>query len=106
MGENKNDDSFYQDKGRFCGMKFLRRSELNWKLMGEEVVILDRHEGKVYRLNPCASRIWEMLDGERTLEEITDQITARYDASREKIRKDVSKFIKDFYRNDMILEKK
>lgn len=49
----------------------------------EETVILSLRTGEYYGLNPVAAAIWELLQQERRVAEIRDELLARYDVDEE-----------------------
>jgi coenzyme PQQ biosynthesis protein PqqD len=55
------------------------------------IVLPSRAEVKV--LNEVGSRVWESIDGQRTLAQILDAVMAEFDAPREQVTADVMEFI-------------
>ena len=55
------------------------------------IVLPSRAEVKV--LNEVGSRVWESIDGRRTLGEILDAVLAEFDVPREKATADVIEFV-------------
>ncbi len=49
----------------------------------------------IYTLNKTASRVWELLDGKRTLTKIKDKILGEFDTTAEEIDKELEKLLKD-----------
>lgn len=49
----------------------------------------------IYTLNKTASRVWELLDGKRTLTKIKDKLLSEFDALPEEIDKEMEKLLKD-----------
>ncbi len=49
----------------------------------------------IYTLNKAASKIWEMLDGKRTLPEIKNAILKEFDTTPQETDKVMQKFLKD-----------
>lgn len=64
------------------------------------IVIPQSHEYKI--LNSVGSRVWELIDGARTLDEIARTIADEYDVSFETARDDVHSFIRDLESNGML----
>ena len=63
-----------------------------------EVVVLDA-EGKLVRaLNGTGARVWQLLDGRRTVQDICATIAEEFDAGPDLIRADVIAFLKDLCR--------
>jgi hypothetical protein len=49
----------------------------------------------VYTLSPVAARIWALLDGAKTADEIIEAICAEYDVDRETAQADMAALISD-----------
>jgi hypothetical protein len=47
----------------------------------------------IYVLNPMANRIWELLDGRRTLAEVRDQLLEEFEVSPQELEQDLQDFI-------------
>jgi len=63
------------------------------RIIEGEAVILSM-ETKVLRgLNPVGSRIWELIDGRRSVEEIAHLIIQEFDVQPEEAAKDVRSFV-------------
>lgn len=49
----------------------------------------------IYVLNEVGARVWELLDGKRDIEEITDVVCTEYDIILEEAERDIKEFLKD-----------
>jgi len=49
----------------------------------------------IYTLNPTATMMWELMDGEHTLDELTDELSKKFDADPEIIHSDLETLIQD-----------
>ena len=49
----------------------------------------------VYTLSPVAARIWSLLDGVRTADEIADAIMAEYEVDRDTVLADMAELVSD-----------
>lgn len=49
----------------------------------------------IYILNEVGARVWELLDGKREIEEISDIISSEYDIITKEVERDISEFIED-----------
>ncbi len=64
-------------------------------------VLLRRHEGaltlifdeNVFKLNEVGERVWKLVDGSSSSEEIAAQICSEYEAQEDDVRGDVEQFI-------------
>jgi pyrroloquinoline quinone biosynthesis protein D len=74
------------------------RSDLATRVVDGEVVILDRANGTVHRLNATAAAIWKLCDGEHSVAAIAEHIDAAYDQAPDDVRGEVSRTIVDFER--------
>ena len=64
-----------------------------WRVIEGEAVILSM-ETKVLRgLNPVGSRIWELIDGRRSVEEIAGVIVEEFDVAPQEAAQDVRGFV-------------
>ena len=71
-----------------------RTPENGFRAIADEgglVVLPDRSEVKV--LNEVGCRVFALIDGRRTLEEIVRQIESEFDAAPERVAKDVEEFL-------------
>ena len=69
---------------------------------GEAVIVLPE-SSQVNVLNEVGSRIWELIDGTRSIGEITEIIVAEYDVSAEQAERDVEEFIEELVENKMLV---
>jgi hypothetical protein len=66
-----------------------------WRIIEGEAVLLSM-ETKVLRgLNPVGSRVWELIDGQRDVEEIIDVIVKEFDVRPREADEDVRGFVKE-----------
>lgn len=55
----------------------------------EGTVLLDAERGRLYGLNPTGTAVWQALTAGRSLDQIVDELAARFAAPRGRIRADV-----------------
>lgn len=66
-----------------------------WRIIEGEAVILSM-ETKVLRgLNPLGSRVWELIDGKRSMDEIVGQIVREFDVEAGQADEDVRRFVQE-----------
>ena len=64
-----------------------------WRVIEGEAVILSL-DTKVFRgLNAVGSRVWELIDGRRTVDEIVTQIVGEFEVTPEVAARDVGTFV-------------
>ncbi len=47
----------------------------------------------IYVLNPVANRIWELLDGKRTLAEVREQLLEEFEVGPQELEQDLQEFM-------------
>ncbi len=63
------------------------------RVFSGEAVIITPAENTVRMLNAAGSRIWELADGTRTVEQITETLTQEFDVDLAQARSSVTAFI-------------
>ena len=61
-------------------------------------------EDELFTLNETGKAIWELLDGRRSLQEVTRELSERYTAEPEKIQTDVLGLVGELLRRGMVIE--
>lgn len=69
------------------------RRQVPWRALDTEALVVDVKTGVLYPLNSVATRIWQLCDGERTLEDIVATLAAEFDTDETTIREDAQRFI-------------
>lgn len=68
---------------------------------GEAVIVmLERQETIV--LNSAGSRIWEIMDGQKNLNELASTVTSEFDTTYQQALKDVVEFIEDMAKRGVV----
>ena len=75
-----------------------RRSGLEMRVVGDEVVLLDVVNGHVHRLNVTAGQIWEYCDGRTTLPEIAARLAGTYGMNSTEVAADVENTVRELTR--------
>ena len=65
------------------------------RVFGQDAVIISPAENTVRMLNPTGSRIWELTDGSRTVDEIAFLLTKEFDVALPEARQQVAEFLAD-----------
>lgn len=59
---------------------------------GEAVIVL-ADSGQVNVLNPIGTRMWELMDGTRNIQQIVDTICEEFDVAEEEAKRDLEEFL-------------
>lgn len=84
---------------------FKKNEDVSWRLVDDEAFLVYPKSMLVYPLNTVATRIWELLDGQKKLKGIIDLIDNEFDMDRTVIEEDTLAFIKDLLNADLVEER-
>jgi hypothetical protein len=72
------------------------------KMVGSEMVLLDYDRGIYYGLNGVGARVWQLLAGGATLDEVLDRLTDEYDVPRAALEADVAALLRDLQAKELV----
>jgi coenzyme PQQ synthesis protein D (PqqD) len=83
-----------------AGRRYERDPDIVYRRIVDEVVLLPiRHNfgdlESIFTLNEVGARVWDLLDGRRTLVEITDIIVSEFDVTSDVASDDLEEFVRD-----------
>jgi len=90
-------------KGEFRGGSMVnvekpkRRADLLVREVDDELLVYDPKADSVHHLNPMASVIWVMLDGETSVSAIVKEIITVFDTDAGQIRADVTRIVQEMH---------
>lgn len=67
-----------------------------------EMVLLNLATGVYFGLDPVGTRIWQLLDGGGSVDEIVDAITVEYDVDAATCRADLARFVQTLRANGLV----
>lgn len=70
-----------------------RAQDVIWQFMDDGVVLVLPEEGELRVLNEVGTTIWQLIDGRRTLQHITEELVKKYEVSPREARKDLRAFV-------------
>lgn len=68
-------------------------TDIDWREIDGEVVVLDRREGRYLAVNPSGAVLWPALVEGTTEDGLVDRLTGRYQVDRDRARADVHTFL-------------
>jgi hypothetical protein len=82
-------------KGTLC-----KNPDMVSRVIDDETVLLPIYKSSdeincIYNLNKVASRVWELIDGKKTLPEIKEKLLEEFDATPKEIDKEMQKLLKE-----------
>jgi hypothetical protein len=72
------------------------------RLIKDETLILKLDTGRAGVLNGVGSRVWELMDGRRSLGEIVEAVGHAYDVDRQRVEEDTISFVRALLERDML----
>lgn len=72
------------------------------RIYGSDAVIISPDEGVVRMLNPTATRIWQLADGSRSVDEIAAILTAEFDVELSQARQSVIRLLTELSDKQLI----
>jgi len=74
-------------------IRYRRERDVRYRILDGEAVVIRQGAAEVLGLDPVGSRILELLEGERTLEEVVDLLEEEFDAARAELERDAAAFL-------------
>ncbi len=81
--------------------KVLRKNpDMVTRVIDDETILLPIYKTSdeincIYNLNKVASKVWEMIDGKRTLAEIKARLLKEFDTTPKEVKKELAGLLKD-----------
>ena len=67
-----------------------------------EVLLVDLQRNTLQVLNPVGARLWDLIDGQRTVADLAEVLRAEYAVGLEQARADVQAFCEDLLRRNVL----
>jgi hypothetical protein len=80
-----------------------RNKNVAWRVIEQEAILISSEDSMLHSLDEVATLIWEMADGEHTVDQIVDRVCEEYDVEREQAQKDTVEFLEKLAGDDMKL---
>ena len=80
----------------------LRRSDLVWRSVAGETIILDLRSSLYLSLNSTAAFLWDKLDGGATQMELVTALGAEYGITPDRAQEDVVDFLESCRERDLL----
>jgi methyltransferase-like protein len=89
--------------------KYRRSEDFVYRKIQDETILVPIKDnvgdmGAIYNLNEVGAFIWEQLDGEKTLLDITNMIVEEFEVSPEQAQADLREFVSQLKEINAILE--
>ena len=78
-------------------------AEVAAKVLDGEAIIINLSNGMYYSMDRVGGLIWEMIEGQSTLEETVAEIIARYDVSPQQAQADVQRVADELVQEKLVI---
>jgi hypothetical protein len=72
-----------------------RNENIRWREFGTEGILLDPGSGDYAEINEVGIAIWKHIDGQKTVEEIIEELLAHFDADDASLSEDTAEFMEE-----------
>jgi hypothetical protein len=80
----------------------VKSPDVAWQSVDGEAVILHIRGQMLRGLNAVASHVWQLIDGNRTIEMIAQEISADFSRTEEEVFEDVKIFVAELFEKNMV----
>lgn len=77
--------------------------EVAAKVFDNEAILINLSSGVYYSMGDVGSLVWQMVEGDHSLEEIVAAVTARYDVSTDRARADVARLARELVQENLVV---
>ncbi len=86
------------------GARYRRNPRIAEQTLAGKAVILHYEGKRILGLNETGTQVWALLDGRRTVTDITVEVAARAGHAAEAVEGDVLKFVAELVHRDLVIE--
>lgn len=80
----------------------LRNTNVLWRELDGEAILLDPQQGCSYNLNVVGTFIWKLLDGSHSIDDLVQAISAAYEVEESQARSDLESLLHDLRQNNLV----
>ena len=84
--------------------KYIRNNELITADLDEDMVMLDIEQGKYFSLDSVGKRIWELIETEKSIEELVELLLLEFEVDSDTCKEDIEFHFKKLLDLKMISE--
>jgi len=80
-----------------------KNPDIKWKEVDGEIVLLNFKTGGCFGLQAVGASFWEMVDGNRSLEDIVTALLDEYDVEETSLTQDIRELLAEMREKELIL---
>lgn len=85
-------------------MKYAICKDILWKIVDDEVVIVNMKKEKYSYLNATGTEVWKLINDGIIINDMCAILSAKYDSPGDTMRKDIQAIIKELLKTGLIKE--
>ncbi|MFH0888381.1 MAG: PqqD family protein [Planctomycetota bacterium] len=83
--------------------RIIKKNEsIAYRVIDEEALLVSPLDNLIYPLNLVATRIWELIDGKRNINEINAVIIEEFDVMPTEVQNDTMSFVEDLLNKKLV----
>ena len=80
----------------------LKNKDVPWRMIDKEAILVDIKKSESIYFNEMAARIWDCLDGKKTIKEIIKNIRGISDVNEKTVTNDIFEFLENLLEKKLI----
>jgi ABC-type xylose transport system substrate-binding protein len=80
-----------------------REAEVASKVIDGEAIIINLANGVYYSMEKVGALVWDLLQAGRTLEQVIEAVTARYDVTREQAEANIHELVQELVQENLVV---
>lgn len=83
-------------------MAVYKRKDVPWRVIEDKALVVNPETSLIYPFNAVASRVWELLDGTKSVSDMAAIIAQEFDTDEETALGDLADFIHDLEKAGLV----
>jgi methyltransferase-like protein len=79
-----------------------RHENVAWRTVVDKALLVNPKDSFIYPLNTVATRIWELMDGKTSTEDIINRLSEEFEYEESEIQRDALEFLEELRKADLI----
>ena len=79
-----------------------KNESIQWRAFGTDGILLNPASGDYFEINEVGLLIWTHVDGQRTIEEIIEELASHFDTDTQGLAGDTTEFLEELIRRGLI----
>jgi hypothetical protein len=81
-------------------VSFIKNEEVKYRELGPSILL--SNNGEIFDINSTTADVWNLIDGKRNLNQITDELSVLYSLESEEIKMDIVELLRELLKQGFI----